>query len=102
MKDTLAQRMLPKKRIWLRGGDPALLRDCARMLAEGFLLSGASLHGQILPFAACLAAAQPSGLRAVAAAAGAVAGYLLRWGAAEAAETVLRAAIARRCDRYRT
>lgn len=88
MKDTLAQRMLPKKRIWLRGGDPALLRDCARMLAEGFLLSGASLHGQILPFAACLAAAQPSGLRAVAAAAGAVVGYLLRWGAADAAEMV--------------
>ena len=88
MKDTLAQRMLPKKRIRLRGGDPALLRDCVRMLAGGFLLSGASLHGQALPFAACLAAAQPHGLRAVAAALGATVGYLLRWSAAETAEMV--------------
>ena len=94
MKDTLAQRMLPKKRIRLRGGDPALLRDCARMLAEGFLLSGASLHGQVLPFAACLAAAQTSGLRAIAAAVGAVAGYLLRWGAAETAEMIALACMA--------
>lgn len=92
MKGTGVQKLLPNKRNLLHGRDlgerGVLLRDCLLMLAGGFLLSGAQLNGNALPLAACLAAAQPFGLRAVGAAVGACIGYFMRCDGVEAAELI--------------
>lgn len=92
MKGIGVQKLLTNKRELLRGRNlserGALLRDCLLMLFGGFLLSGARLRGGALPFAACLVAAQPFGLRSVAAALGACIGYFFRCDGVEAAEQI--------------
>lgn len=86
MKET--EQVLPRQRGLTRGSSTGLLRESLLMLVGGFLLSGARLCGQALPLAACLVAAQTLGVRAVAAAIGAAAGYFLRCDGAEAAELI--------------
>lgn len=77
--------LLPKK--WaLPRAAAARWAQCAALLVSGFVLSGATVLGQSLPLGACLVAALPIGLRSVAAAIGAVAGYLLRCEGADAAQ----------------
>ena len=92
MKGTGVQKLLPNGRKLLRGktlGERSvLLRDCLLLLCGGFLLSGIGIQGRALPLAACLVAAQPFGLRAMATAFGACLGYFLRCDGAEAAELI--------------
>lgn len=92
MKENGTPRVLPRRRTgwsgYFAGGRWRLLRECIAFCAAGFLLSGARLSGQMTPLAACLAAALPSGLRTLSAAAGAAGGYLLFGQGAECAELV--------------
>lgn len=80
------RRMLLPKKWALPRTAGARWAQCAALLAGGFVLSGATLLGQSLPLGACLVAALPVGLRSVAAAVGAVTGYLLRCEGADAAQ----------------
>lgn len=92
MKGTGVQKLLPQGRELLRGKTLSergvLLRDCLLLLCGGFLFSGAEIHGEALPLAACLIAAQPFGLRAIFTAIGACVGYFFRCDGAEAAELI--------------
>lgn len=92
MKGTGVQKLLPNGRELLRGKTLSergiWLRDCLLLFCGGFLLSGAAIKGKALPFAACLVAAQPFGLRAIFTALGACVGHFLRCDGAEAAELI--------------
>lgn len=81
MKGKTSQGLLQRR--WIKGNrlelplTGTLLRDCLLLFAGSFFLCAARLRGQDLPLGACLIAALPLGLRSVAAACGAVAGYLV-------------------------
>ena len=79
MKGKTAQSLMSVK--WTgryrMGKGAVLLRDCVLLFLGSFLLSGARIRGELLPLSACLTAALPLGLRSVAAASGALAGYMI-------------------------
>lgn len=95
--ENVKQKLLPKKRPAetaprLRP-EGRTVRDCLLLCAGGFVLAGAQLHGQALPLAAVLAGGLTPGMRPVAAAIGALAGYALRWDAVGAAEQIALTAL---------
>lgn len=79
--------LLPKKMSLPRVAQARWVQ-CLVSFAGGFVLSGATLLHRPLPLGACLVAALPVGLRSIAAALGATAGYLLRCEGTDTAQYV--------------